>query len=169
MNDAEKKMKKYMASVRRRLNLPKEIRDRVMSDLVSDIQARRDSGMTDEQIYAELGSAQKVADDLNGQMKEYAYRKSPWRFVFLACAVYGGVKLLGDLWVKLVYWFCVFFMEIRSQFVPDESYSIGVIGGADGPTAIFVTSPDWVHSLIPVLAQIIGIWGYLHLKKCRQK
>ena len=25
-------------------------------------------------------------------------KKNPWRFAFLACAIYGAVKLLGGLW-----------------------------------------------------------------------
>ena len=169
MTDAEKKMKKYVNAVERRLNLPREIKARVMSDFSSSIQARRESGLSDEEIYAELGSPKKAAADLNEQMKEYTYRKSPWRFVFLACAAYGGAKLLGGLWVNLVYWFCVLFMDIRSQFVPNEAYSIGVIGGADGPTAIFLTTPVWMHYLLPAAALAVGIWGYLRLRKCRKK
>ena len=55
-------------------------------------------------------------------------KKNPWRFAFLACGVYGAVKLLGGLWVNIVYWFSVLFMEIRSEFVPNEAYSVGIIG-----------------------------------------
>ena len=96
-------------------------------------------------------------------------KKSPWRFAFLACAVYGAVKLLGGLWVNIVYWFSVLFMEIRTSFVPNEAYSVGIIGGADGPTAIFVTAPVWVSYLIPTAALIVGIWGYLRLSRPSQK
>ena len=96
-------------------------------------------------------------------------KKNPWRFAFLACALYGAVKLLGGLWVNIVYWFSVLFMEIRSEFVPNEAYSVGIIGGADGPTAIFVTAPVWVSYLIPTAALIVGIWGYLRLSRPSQK
>ena len=96
-------------------------------------------------------------------------KKNPWRFAFLACAIYGAVKLLGGLWVNIVYWFSVLFMEIRSEFVPNEAYSIGIIGGADGPTAIFVTAPVWISYLIPTAALIVGIWGYLRLSRPSQK
>ena len=96
-------------------------------------------------------------------------KKNPWRFAFLACAIYGAAKLLGGLWVNIVYGFSVLFMEIRSEFVPNEAYSVGIIGGADGPTAIFVTTPVWVSYLIPVAALIVGIWGYLRLSRPRQK
>lgn len=169
MTEAEKKMKKYVHAVERRLNLPRQLKARVMSDFSGSIQARRESGMTDEEIYAELGNPQKAAADLNEQMKEYTYRKSPWRFAFLACAVFGGVKLLGRLWVNLVYWLCIMFMDIRSQFVPNEAYSVGIIGGADGPTAIFVTTPDWVHTLLPAAALAAGLWGYWYFSRRKQK
>ena len=61
----DKAMKKYIKSVERRLNLPKDIKKRVMSDLESDILARQEAGMTVEAILAELGSPKKAAADLN--------------------------------------------------------------------------------------------------------
>ena len=96
MTQAEKKMKNYVNAVERRLNLPREIKARVMSDFQSSIVARREAGQTDEEIYAELGTPAKAAADLNEQMKDYAYRKSPWRFLFLGIAAIGGVRLLYD-------------------------------------------------------------------------
>ena len=164
MTDAEKKMKKYVNVVERRLNLPREIKARVMSDFSSSIQARRESGLSDEEIYAELGSPRKAAAELNEQMKEYAYRKSPWRFLFLACAAYGVAELLGSLVAWIAY---LAIADPVLQF--RESASIGIIGGADGPTAIFVTTPSWTEYVVPLLVLAVGIWGYLRLRKCSQK
>ena len=96
-------------------------------------------------------------------------RKSPWRFAFLACAVYGAVKLMGGLWVNILYWGSRLFLEIRSEFVPNEVYSVGIIGGADGPTAIFLTMPVWASYLIPAAALAVGIWGYLRFGGYRRK
>ena len=161
MTDAEKKMKKYVNAVERRLNLPKDVRVRVMSDFSSSIQARREAGMTDEDIFAELGDAKKAAADLNEQMKEFAYRKSPWRYLFAALAAYGGAKVLIKVWGQILYWLLQ--VELRQ-----ESFSVGVIGGADGPTAIFVTGPVWASYFLPVVLMIVGIWGFLKLRKCRK-
>ena len=102
MTQAEKKMKNYVNAVERRLNLPREIKARVMSDFQSSIVARREAGQTDEKIYAELGTPAKAAADLNEQMKDYTYRKSPWRFLFLGIAAIGGVRLLYDGFVSLI-------------------------------------------------------------------
>ena len=164
MTEQQKKMKQYVNAVARRLNLPGDIKARVMSDFSSSIQARRESGMTDEEIYTELGTPKKAAADLNEQMREYAYRKSPWRFLFAACAIYGVAELLGSLIAWIAY------LAIADPVLSvTEAASMGIIGGADGPTAIFVTTPEWTGYVLPLLALAIGIAGYLRLRKCRQK
>ena len=43
-------MMKYMNAVKRRLNLPREVRERVMADLDSSIRSRREAGQTDEEM-----------------------------------------------------------------------------------------------------------------------
>ena len=163
MTDAEKKMKKYCNKVERKLNLPREIKVRVMTDFASSIQARREAGMTEEEIYGDLGTPKQAAAVLNEQMKEYAYRKSPWRFLFAALAVYGGWELLGSLIASIA--------MLTLTMAHSNAASIGIIGGADGPTAIFVTSRvvEWYHYAIPVALLLVGIWGFTRLRKCKQK
>ncbi len=161
MTDGEKKMKRYTNAVERRLNLPRQVKSRVMSDFISSIQARRESGMSEDEIYGELGPAKKAAADLNEQMKDYAYRKSPWRFLFAAAAAFGAAELLGSLVAWLLY--------LAMADPISTASSVGIIGGADGPTAIFVTGPNWASCIMPVLMLVIGIWGYLRLKKCGRK
>lgn len=158
MTQAEKKMKKYVNAVERRLNLPREIKARVMSDFQSSIVARRESGQTDEEIYAELGTPAKAAADLNEQMKDYAYRKSPWRFLFLGSAAIGGVRLLYDGLVSLI-----------GYFLLVQSGGAATIGGADGPTAVFVTTPAWTRPAWMAALLIIGVVGYLLLRRCKAK
>lgn len=166
MTDAEKKMKKYMAAIERRLNLPKDVKVRVMSDFASSITARREAGQPDEEIYAELGTPKKAAAELNEQMKEFTYRKSPWRFLFAACAAYGAVELLGSLIAWLLY---LFLRDPLLSISIGEAASTGIIGGADGPTAIFVTTPGWTSYVFPCLLVAAGVWGFLRLSRCRQK
>ena len=166
MTDTEKKASRYIRSVRRHLNLPKAVKERVMSDFESSIRARREAGMTEEAIFAELGTPKMAAADLNEQMKEYAYRKSPWRFLFLLAAVAGAWELLGSLVAMLLY--LALSDPIQSAA---EASSLGIIGGADGPTAFFVTTnvTNLTQWIVPLLLVSIGIWGYLRLKKCGQK
>ena len=163
MTQAEKKMKSYVNAVERRLNLPRGIKARVMSDFQSSIVARREAGQSDEEIYAELGTPAKAAADLNEQMKDYTYRKSPWRFLFLGIAAIGGVRLLYDGFVSLIG-----YVVLRRELVQNGS-AIGIIGGADGPTAIFVTTPAWTRPAWMAALLIIGVVGYLLLRRCKAK
>lgn len=158
-------MKKYTAAIARRLNMPKEVKTRVMNDFESSIQGRREVGQTDAAILAELGPAKKVAGELNEQMKDYTYVKSPWRWVCLAIIIgcilsltFGGT--LGVL------------MHVFNATLTD---SVGIIGGADGPTAIFITtSPDyqeyiWYQAGITVLILIMSVLGFWRLRRCPRK
>lgn len=164
MTEAEKKMKRYVNAVERRLNLPKDVRARVMSDFGSSIAARREAGQTDEQIYEELGEPKEAAADLNEQMKEFAYRKSPWRYVFLGAAIVSGLWLAASGVAQIIG--ALILMQLHA-----DAASVGIIGGADGPTAIFVTSSVGINwdVVIMVLLLMVGIAGFLRLRKCRKK
>ena len=70
MIDGEKKMKRYLLSIKRRLALPKKLKERVMADFASSVRARREAGRTDADIFAEFGSPKEAAAALNEQMKE---------------------------------------------------------------------------------------------------
>lgn len=161
MTENEKKMKKYMNAVERRLNLPFDVKVRVMNDLSSSIAARREAGKSDEEIYAELGTPKQVAAELNEQMKEYALKKSPLRWACLAAAVLGGLLLAFDGVVGLLAW-----LVTKSI----NSTSVGIIGGADGPTAIFVASPpNSTGTLLWLTLLVLGLLGYWYLSRGSKK
>ena len=83
----EKQFARYLRAVRRRLTLPKKMKDRVMDNLRSSINERREAGQTDAEILAALGSAKQAASELTAQLPGYAFRKSPLRFICLGAAV----------------------------------------------------------------------------------
>lgn len=155
-------MKKYLKSIEWRLNLPRDIKKRVMADLSGSIQERREAGQTDQEIMAELGMPKRAAAELNEQMKEYAYRKSPWRFL---CLLISGLAAGWLIW----YWGI---MSLLTGFTIGESASLGIIGGADGPTAIFVTAQtsgiDWDIVLMAGIL-LAGLAGYFLLCRCKKK
>lgn len=160
----------YLRAVRRRLNLPKEVKQRVMADFKSDLDARLESSMSWETIMAELGSPKKAAADLNEQMREYAYRKSPWRYLFLVLSVLSGGWLL--MYAALLR-FGMLLNTLQCSFSPNEAASVGIIGGADGPTAIFVTGGvsaglDWDVVLIMAVL-VVSTLAFLRLRRCKPK
>lgn len=165
MIDSEKKMKRYLLSIKRRLALPKKLKERVMADFASSVQARREAGRTDADIFAEFGSPKEAAAALNEQMKEYTYRKSPWRFLFAAFGIYGALYFLSGLWGRILFWI----WQLEAIVKPDPSVSVGIIGGADGPTAIFVTVPRWTSYILPTIALVVGVAGFVLLSRCKRK
>lgn len=146
---------RYLRAVKRRLRLPADLRARLMNDLATTISARREQGESDDAILASLGTPKAMAAELNEQMKDYTFRKSPWRWPCLAAAALCLLSLLGTAALTLFF----------------HSDAMGVIGGADGPTMIFVTTATggfpWDILLRAALA-ILGIYGYLRLSHCRR-
>ena len=162
MMSEEKKMKKYIKAVNRRLNLPSDSKARVMNDFISSIQSRREIGKTDVEIIEELGTAANVATELNEQMKEFTYVKSPWRWVCLAVAIICGLLLV---WDGIMGWFIY-------AVTRNEGASIGIIGGADGPTAIFVTTnpaPFGYTIVVSLIILVLGIVGFYLLGHKKRK
>ena len=163
MTEAEKKMKKYCNRVERRLNLPRDVKTRVMTDFQSSIQARREAGMTDEDIMAELGTPKKAAADLNEQMKEFAYIKSPWRWVCFALIIVCSMALLYKGGAGLL-------VAILSFTLFNEN--VGVIGGVDGPTQIYIaqSQDSMVHGMVmTALILVMSILGFYFLGHMRKK
>lgn len=162
MTNAQKKMKKYTNAIERKLNMPKELRARVMNDFISSIQGRREYGQSDEEIFAELGSPKKVAGELNEQMKDYTYVKSPWRWICLAIIIGCIMSFIFGGTIGML-------VHLLNASV---SSSIGIIGGADGPTAIFVTTSNdyiWYRAGITGIILVMAILGFYRLSHCPRK
>ena len=125
-------VKQYMNAIERALRVDWKTRVRIMNDLGSDFQSRRDAGQADAQIMAELGTPKAVAAEFNAAFaEEHGPYQSPLRWVWLALAVL--LPLVAN-WTGLQ---------------PAEASSIGIIGGADGPTAIFVTGRFGWSGVLP--------------------
>ena len=157
------KLRKYLRVVCRRLDVPKQLKDRIMEDFVSSIDARKENGQEEAAILAELGAPKMAARELNQQMREYTYRKSPWRWVCLAVAILSGLCLAYQGLPGLL------LMLFNKSY--NAAASIGVIGGADGPTAIFVTTKPSATPLFMIYGSFIllGLVGFLLLRKLKQK
>lgn len=82
------------------------------------------------------------------------------KWICLALILAGGYELLGSV----ITWILSLAMTVREISV-GEAATIGIIGGADGPTAIFVTRPAWTGYVLPVVCLLSGIVGFLKLRK----
>ena len=81
--------------------------------------------------------------------------KRPIRFIFLVLALLGLMLLLFHLAI---------FHGFSVALSPSEATSIGIIGGADGPTAIFVSGMPGLGSwLLPIGLIVIGLAGFFLL------
>lgn len=155
-------LRRFLRQVCRRLNLPRRWKDRVRSDLTGSIAAQLEAGIPEEAILQNLGTPTKVAAEFNEQMKEFTFRKSPLRFLFLAVAILSGLALMVELFLNY------FLGEIFSF----GARSVGVIGGADGPTSIIVATStvNWFELLVPyALFILVGIAGYLWFRHRKNK
>ncbi|MBQ8547827.1 MAG: hypothetical protein IJ427_04940 [Lachnospiraceae bacterium] len=61
-------------------------------------------------------------------------------------------------------------MIIGAVLANQVSDSVGIIGGADGPTAVFVVGTFGagsviIESVLGVLLVVVGIWGLIKCKK----
>ena len=83
-------------------------------------------------------------------------KKSPWRFLFAGCALWGGLKLLIPLMSILP----GVLPQAGVSLSPSEAASIGIIGGADGPTAI-LTASKLAMEYLPAIA--IAAYSYMAL------
>ncbi|MBQ7922738.1 MAG: helix-turn-helix domain-containing protein [Clostridia bacterium] len=79
-------------------------------------------------------------------------RRRIWRMIFIAVGIIAGIILLWEL--------IQFIFTQGALHSVDES--IGIIGGADGPTQILVASvvnpvSDWIFAAIAAVVSVIGI------------
>lgn len=138
-------VKRYVNTVERHLHLDRSTRLRVMNDLASDLQSRLDAGETLADIQADLGDARTLAETLNREFSDHRDNASPWRWAFLVLAIF----------LALVF-------AVSGLTSRQEAASIGIIGGADGPTAIYVADSfgglDTLHTLSWLAALVGGYW-----------
>lgn len=96
-------------------------------------------------------------------MKDRTVGKSRWRFAFAGLVACGGIGLAGHFLQKLL------FFAVGWTWHLSDAASIGIIGGADGPTAIYVTGVPGIHWGVWALCLAVGIWGCFRFSKSGKK
>lgn len=118
-------VKQYMNAIERRLRVGRATRVRIMTELAGDFESRREAGQTDQAIMDELGTPEEVAAQFNAAFGA-AGRPSRWRWIFVVLAAVVAAVVLVPI--------------ASDALAARQAASLGVIGGADGPTAIYVTA-----------------------------
>ena len=81
-------------------------------------------------------------DDKEKKTEPSDRKRGLLRCVFGGCAVFALYRILPGIWVNLMY----LLFRTKANISHSKAVSVGVIGGADGPTAVFVTSgTNWVN------------------------
>lgn len=121
----------YIRQILRRIRATDSTKRRIRADLMADLAAREESGQSPQQIQAEMGNPDRVAAEFNasfaGTDAELWYRRQ--RIAKILAIVLAAAALL------------IFLSGTGSALLLMAlSPSVGIIGGADGPTSVYVTS-----------------------------
>lgn len=113
--------------------------------------------LLDETVVVEENTDIKVLaaklELLNGQFaKQNESRRKMWRAIFIVLGVISGIVLAWEL-IEFAF---------SQSMIGSVDGSVGIIGGADGPTAILVASAvnpisDWLWALICGIVAVVGI------------
>lgn len=152
----EQELERYLKQVRRRLRVDRATRTRILDDLTADLYDRVQRGESPAEIIAGMGPAKEVAEGFNEAFRPEAERGRPaWRWAFLAAGVL--LFLVGTL-PAFVGWLAARWEQAR--FLEEmETSGIVIIGGADGPTAVFVASRlSPVELFLPVILGCMAVF-----------
>lgn len=72
------------------------------------------------------------------------------------------IAVIGTLVFSGLYYFLPIYLSHKFDIEVNRGSSVGIIGGADGPTAVFVSSGSSSH-LIPIAFAFLSIAGIAYL------
>ncbi|MEG2403836.1 MAG: sodium ion-translocating decarboxylase subunit beta [Oscillospiraceae bacterium] len=154
--------KEYIKSILKNVYLRRDIKKRVAADLENDIFSRRTAGEDMNTIIQDMGAPISVAQSLNDEMSEFAVpKRSLTQILLLFIIIAASATLVWGVGTAMEF-------IANIPFIPNKAASIGVIGGADGPTSIFVASnimPSFIVIISTAIPIIIGSFTAYMLMK----
>jgi uncharacterized membrane protein len=149
--------------------MPGKIRKRLEADLASDFSARLEHGETDGEIIRSMGAPEKLAAEFIAENDPGAADRVPAKRGFLAFGILFAV-LAAALGIRLAA-LSGLGGRIRIWLSEKEAAAAGqtIIGGADGPTSIFVTvRPNpWMYVLFVGLLAAFAVCLILYARSRR--
>ncbi|MEG2575911.1 MAG: permease prefix domain 1-containing protein, partial [Christensenella sp.] len=133
---------------------PRSAREELRRELTDHLEEKTEAliaqGLTAQaaemQAVAQMGNADIIAKKMNRVYHPLVY--TIIKYAFLAATVFIGFAAL--------YPYFMVFSQIPNAALTDAA-AIGVIGGADGPTAVFISTPTAVFPIFIACACITAI------------
>lgn len=117
-----------------------EVLETTVSALLDETTEASDEAPTLQELASRL-------ETLNAQFaRQASKRKRTWRIVLIVATCLVALHLTIYIWMSL-------------QMTASIDSGLAIIGGADGPTAIFVTAPPFGKSLITLALDALLILG----------
>lgn len=146
MTEEQKKIKQYMTAIENQLQVPPKMTARISSDLGTDFHARMETGKTAEQVMEEMGTPRESALRINQEfLKENQTHTGTGRKAGILCCLGALLGLLAAIWLVIP----------LTRAIETNAWVISAIGGADGPTAIFIAGK--VNTVLDVILQTLSL------------
>lgn len=127
----------YVNSILKKILATDRTKKRIRADLMTEIEALEDQGLSLEEIIHQKGSPALVAKEFNDgnsdpeARRQYYLQKGLKTAAMILLISAALLIFAGTAFQYLPFWL--------TPFLTDGE-SVAIIGGADGPTSIFVTS-----------------------------
>lgn len=135
---------RYIKQVKKNLMVPAAKRKAVLRDLEEAFASAAEHGETQQQVIARLGTPEQFAAGIEEQLgidrkKRLKTRTIVWTTICLVIAVVG------------------FFIYLTIRQQQELIGAMGVIGGADGPTAIIVSGPGLDVPMLVLTIAVVAV------------
>lgn len=165
---ADLNSEKYIGEILKKIHVNRKTKKRLKEDLSQDIEEQLASGLSLNEVISLMGEPALIAAKIQ---ESYPYKsKSRLEKILLAVFISSGIisafQFIGFLFTRYISLF------LGNMFGGSKA-SIGIIGGADGPTAIFISSSYktlniFVQFVFPAIFVVSGI-VYFILRKRKKK
>ena len=124
-----------------------------------------ENGLSEEDAVAKQGDVKAIAAEIVAGAAPNEKRKD---IAGILLVIVSAVMVLLSVFSFFNSWIISRFLTALFNLNTTEASSIGIIGGADGPTAIFVASvpgDNWMILLPTVILVGVTIWYYVRKRK----
>ena len=155
----------YINAILKRILVTDRTKNRIRADLTTEIEALEEQGLSWAEIINQKGSPEALAKEFNASYSNTEMRRQYY--------LQKGLKIAGVIFFALailLFLAGTFFVNPAFWYSPEAAgESLAVIGGADGPTQIFLTSVAhtapiafWLLAAGCVLLALCGVFWVLY-------